>query len=294
MSTEAAEPASVPAAPLPGTPAPEVAAAPATPATAEPTVDAAVDPAAPQVAPAGDAPAADAPKPLWSDEQWTAWDGTKDTLDERYHTVYDRLSTQHADIVANFEQRLADAQDSIRALTFGDEDPHAGKALQAAEAATQAAIARAEAAEQALQEFKATAEAEVTAQQDAEIAKFRADHSWVFESTVSAEIKQAVSKLIDSGTLPTRAGDVFKGIDAAKQQIMAESILRGDSVQTARELADLRTAKPLKEALPKPPAGSEFISGTDPATPPNRRTRTIAEVGTAQETRDSMAERMIQ
>lgn len=177
-------------------------------------------------------------------------------------------------------------------LAWDEADPHAGKELAEAQSALTAAERRAVEAERALEEYRAEQESTAAEREEAEVTKFKTDHAWLYEEGASGDVKAAVSDLIQRGMLPTRAGDVFKGVDPKEQAVMAESIRRGDSVDTARELARLKTAAPTKPALPKPPPGEEFISGTEPAGRTERRKRAPNEASSARETRYMMAEHM--
>ena len=87
-----------------------------------------VDDATPTEAPPAEAAAPDAPvepaeEPLWTDEQWTGWDGTKDNLDGRYHQVYDRLTETHQSASDDYERRLKDSAATVEALLMGETDP---------------------------------------------------------------------------------------------------------------------------------------------------------------------------
>jgi hypothetical protein len=278
MSTE------VPAAPLPDAPGgAEPAPASEAPAEVEET-------AAPESVEES-APAAEEPAPLWGDEQWTGWDGSKDTLDERYHAIYDRMSDTHSKAVSALEGRLADANESIRALAYDGIDPHADRDLKEAQSALEEAKQRAEAAEQALQEYKSAQEQQEADADAKEEAAFRDRHAWLFEDSADPVVRKAVIQLMDQ-MLPTQAGDVFKGVDAKKSTIMAEYILKGTPVDVAKELAAMRTAPPKKEALPEKLPGREFVNGAGPANATSRRKRGMDDHPSPKLARELMAEQM--
>ena len=283
-------PVDIPSAPLPS--APTQPASTATGADAPPHVVPEDTAGAPQPEPAA-TPVAPPVEPLWSDEQWAEWDGSRDSLDSRYHAAFDRISAAGQSTIETLEQRLERAHESLRALAWGEDDPNSGADLAEANTARDAAIARAEAAEAALNEYKAEQERKLGEQEDAEVQKFRNDHAWVFADDTPQPVRAAIARLIDNGVLPTSAGDIFKGVEPKRAEILAASILRGDSVDTARELADLRLAPPKYAALPEPLPGAEFVAGSDPASPTNRRTRTVADANSHREARVIMAEQML-
>jgi len=281
---------------IPAAPAPEAPATEA-PAPEEAPVEVADAEVQPEEAVAEDTTVAppeegEAPAPsLWSDEQWTGWDGGRDTLAEQYHPVFDRMTETQERAVSTMEQRLAEANESIRALALGDEDPHAGKELEQAQADLAQATERAAAAEKALADIQAAHEARAADEDAAEEARFRQEHAWAFDPNTSSEVRSAVLKLMDSMP-PTRAGDVFKGMDPKKQVAVAEGILKGAPVDIAIELADLRMAPPKKEALPEPLPGAEFVNGTEPASTTTRRKRNQNDHPSAKAARYLMAEQM--
>lgn len=264
-----------------------------------------VDDATPTEAPPAEAAAPDAPvepaeEPLWTDEQWTGWDGTKDNLDGRYHQVYDRLTETHQSASDDYERRLKDSAATVEALLMGETDPQLDILRgQIAEfpAQLQAEKDRADAAEAALaaeQNDRSTSE---QAKANVEITKFRDVHAWALAEGTPEKVQQAISALIDNSrgdkqVMPVAAGNLFKGKDAKYSEALADSILRGDSVATAQELAALRTAAPVKAKLPEQLPGEEMVNGTTTTKNTARRAKSSYEANSMRETRSQMAESM--
>jgi hypothetical protein len=245
----------------------------------------------------GDAaePVEAAPAPLWSEAEWSDWNGSRDTLDDRYHTIYDRMTEQHGQERDRLESMVKMRDESIRALMLGEDDPQIGHMQgQLAERDEMLAQAnqRVEEARKALEDLRSEYQQEIQTKASAEVDRFEKRHSWIFENGVPQEVKDSVSHLIEIGVTPTAAGDYLRDKPKGYQEHFAKLVLGGTHPELAAQTAEALLNKARPEPLPEPLPGGEFVNGSGAAPNPERAPKKKFNNGSVRETRNAIAESM--
>lgn len=237
--------------------------------------------------------------PQWSDEQWSAWDGSKDSLDEQYHSIFDRLSdtltASHAEEAARLNSIIDQRDASIRALMIGEDDPQLdvlnGQVAERDETITKLNARLAE-AQKALESIRDEYTAERDRETAVEVKRFEERHGWLYESD-NQQLRDAVSSLIDQGLMPSIAADYVKDKPAAFQQTFSELVLAGTSPEVASAMAQRITAKAAPEPLPAPKPGAEFVNGSGATKTRSHTKKTAFNSGSVRDVRNAMVDSLV-
>lgn len=247
----------------------------------------------------------------WGADQFSTWDGSKDSLSPDLHNYYDHQAQEKATwdaLKLQQEQAIAQLETQFSEFNFGEEDPRvqAGK-----DAAAQAVIDHQATKDEVtrlqgvIDENTAAAAEKQNAESDAAMTLFNANHDWVSEVFIAEEkagsqaepnsLVSVFKTLIGQGHSPNEAGNLMKGKSETFLTAFKQAVAAGVPANYATQIAataEVAAAPKKYSAPPAPKAGNSFVNGAGKGRQSGARSVTSHETHGAKELMSLMGEQL--